>query len=128
LLGEKFGALSTAMICAGTIMVCVTRSRAMISIASVGVELALQDVARAEIEARHQGHEGAVEDDRAGVQDDRLRLIRHAEANSVQYIERTKWLCMMPFGRPVVPLVYMMLNRSSWADRDRPNGCLPDNC
>jgi hypothetical protein len=32
--GEKFGELSKAMICAGTIMVCVTRSRAMISIAS----------------------------------------------------------------------------------------------
>jgi hypothetical protein len=47
--------------------------------------------------------------------------IRQADANSVQYIERTKWLCMIPFGSPVVPLVYMTLNRSSWlTDRPRP--------
>ena len=34
-------------------------------------------------------------------------------------MERTKCVCMMPFGRPVVPLVYMMLNRSSCATGTR---------
>lgn len=38
---------------------------------------------------------------------------RNAPPSSAGYIERTKCECMMPFGSPVVPLVYMMLNSVS---------------
>src|SRR5512134_1430308 len=41
--------------------------------------------------------------------------MRQAAANTSAYMERTKCVCIMPFGNPVVPLVYMMLKRSSVA-------------
>ena len=38
--------------------------------------------------------------------------IRHAFAIVVAYIARMKCVCWMPFGRPVVPDVYMSVRRS----------------
>jgi hypothetical protein len=40
-------------------------------------------------------------------------FIRHALAIVVAYIARMKCVCWMPFGNPVVPLVYMIVSRSS---------------
>src|SRR6266542_4215198 len=39
--------------------------------------------------------------------------IRHAFAIVVAYIARMKCVCWMPFGRPVVPDVYISVSRSS---------------
>jgi hypothetical protein len=50
--------------------------------------------------------------------------IRHAVAISDAYIARMKWVCMMPLGRPVVPLVYMTVRRSSASTST--SGCAPD--
>jgi hypothetical protein len=38
--------------------------------------------------------------------------IRQLADISPAYIARMKCVCMMPLGRPVVPLVYMMVMRS----------------
>ena len=40
-------------------------------------------------------------------------VMRQAAPSVSAYMLRTRWLCMMPLGSPVVPEVYMMLNRSS---------------
>ena len=39
-------------------------------------------------------------------------VIRHCEANSVQYAARTPYDSTIPLGMPVVPLRYMMLKAS----------------
>ena len=102
------------MICAGTSMMCVMRSRSIVAMVVLRVELAQQHVGPAEVERRHQRDERAVEHDRPGCAACGTRASSGTrQAMSRQYIERTKWLCMMPFGSPVVPLVNMMLKRSS---------------
>ena len=66
-------------------------------------------------------------------------VMRQAWANNVQYMARTKWVCTMPLGRPVVPEEYMMLNTSSQVScesggsaaeaspRKRSNGTMPND-
>ena len=101
------------MICDGTSIVCVTRSRATVSMNALGVERAMHTYVAPSMNAGSIVTIAPLNTSEPACSTTDSGVIRHALAISVAYIARMKCVCTMPFGSPVVPLVYMMVITSS---------------
>ena len=100
------------MICDGTSIVCVTRSRSTVARNASGSNARCTMYVAPHMNAGYIVTIAPLNTSAPECRTTDSGAIRHALAIVVAYIARMKCVCWMPFGRPVVPDVYMSVSRS----------------
>ena len=109
------------MICAGTSIVCVTRSRSTASMNASASNARCTTKVAPSMNAGSIVVIAPLNTIAPACSTTEDGVIRQLDASVSAYIARMKCVWQMPFGSPVVPLVYMIVARSS-ADTATPGG------
>ncbi len=100
------------MICAGTSIVCVTRSRSTVAMNASASNARCSTYVAPCMNAGSIVVIAPLNTSAPACRTTDSGAIRHEAPHSAAYIARMKCVCWMPFGRPVVPDVYISVHRS----------------